>query len=86
MLRVYTMLIIASLVLILIAGIVTLLAFKQEENKIESYKEQNLSPIEERKRSQEYEENSVSSVVPLQIWTYTITAIITVVLIVMLMK
>lgn len=82
----YTMLIIASLVLILIAGIVTLLAFKQEENKIESYKEQNLSPIEERKRSQEYEENSVSSVVPLQIWTYTITAIITVVLIVMLMK
>lgn len=76
------MLILASVFLVIIAGIVTFFAFKQEEKKMEKYKEAQLSPAEARKRSQEYEESSVSSVLPMQIWTYIIVTVVTVIFIV----
>lgn len=77
-----TMLIIASIILVIIAGIVTVYAFKQEEKKMEKYKQEHLSAEDARKRSQEYEENSISSVVPVQFWTYLIATLVTIVLIV----
>src|SRR5699024_12852491 len=80
------LLIIISFVLIIIAGVVTVLAFKQEEKKIETYKEQRQSPEKERKRSEEYEKNSVADMIPLQIWAYVTTAFITVFLIVLFLK
>jgi len=75
-----TILIICSVVLAIIAGLVTWYAVKQEDRKIEKHKEE--SPEEARKRSLEYEENSVSSVLPVQIWAYSIVTVVTIVIVV----
>jgi hypothetical protein len=77
-----SILIISSLVLLIIAGVVTFYAFKQEEKKMKKYKEQHLTAKEARERSLEYEEKSVSSVIPLQIWTYGIATVFTIIIVV----
>lgn len=80
----YTILIILSIFLIMIAGIITAIAFKQEEKKMENYKEKQLSSVAARQRSQEYEENSVASVLPVQIWSYVIVTLISLLLIIVI--
>lgn len=78
----YTLLIACSLILVIIAAIATIFAIRQEERKMDHYKEQHLSVKEARERSLEYEQSSVSSVVPVQFWTYIIATIVTIVLII----
>lgn len=78
----YTLLIICSLLLVVIAAVATFYAIRQEERKMAHYKLQHISAKEERERSLEYEQTSVGSVVPVQFWTYIIATFVTLALIV----
>lgn len=75
-----TILILGSMILIIVAGIITWFAVKQENKKIQEHK--NESAEEARERSLEYEKNSVSKMLPVQIWTYTIVTVITIVIVI----
>lgn len=77
-----TILIVFSTVLVIVAGVVTWLAVKQEDKKIEEHKKE--TPEEARQRSLEYEKNSVSSMIPVQIWAYGITTVVTIVLVIII--
>ncbi len=63
-------LIIGSLVLVIIAAIITVKALKQEERKLKRYESQAFSHRDAIRRSKHYEENSVSTMLPIQIWAY----------------
>lgn len=76
-----TVLILSSLVLVIIAAIVTVKALKQEERKMNEYKTNEYSYEDALKRSQHYEENSVSTMLPVQIWSYVIVTVVTLVLV-----
>lgn len=78
----YTILIGISLVLVIVAAFITVRALKQEERKMKEYKNGAFSYKDALKRSQEYEENSVSAMLPVQIWTYVAAFIVTIILIV----
>src|SRR5699024_12118724 len=58
-----------------IATVWTLVIFKQEENKIKKYEEED-TVENEIKRSLEYESKSLKSNVPILTWIYTITIIV----------
>lgn len=63
----------------IIAAIVTVYALKQEERKMKEYK--SMSYEEAMKRSQQYEEESVATMLPVQIWTYVIGIVVTLIII-----
>jgi len=63
----------------LIALIWTLYIFKQEENKMKKYEADGDTVENERNRSLEYESRSLKKNVPLQIWIYTITIVVSLV-------
>ncbi|HLR64068.1 MAG TPA: hypothetical protein VK075_01430 [Pseudogracilibacillus sp.] len=75
-------LIIGSLILSIIAGIITIYALKQEDRKIKQYQSEGHNPANDLKRSHDYEKESVSSVLPVQIWAYGICTVITLVLVI----
>ncbi|GAB3064326.1 hypothetical protein [Virgibacillus ainsalahensis] len=50
----------------------TFFAFKQEENKMKKYEKEGETVQDEIKRSLDYEESSLKSNVPIQIWIYSI--------------
>lgn len=77
-----TILIIGSLGLVVVAAIVTVIALKQEERKIKKYQTEVFSYEDELKRSQEYEENSIRNVIPIQLWMYGIGLVASIVLII----
>ncbi|AIF45477.1 hypothetical protein [Virgibacillus sp. SK37] len=54
----------------------TFYAFKQEEKKMKKYEEEGDTVEEQLKRSLEYEKSSLKSNVPIQIWIYTITILL----------
>ncbi|MEI3607844.1 hypothetical protein SPD48_19340 [Pseudogracilibacillus sp. SE30717A] len=58
------------LVLVVIAAIVTVRALKQEERKLKRYESQTFPHKDAIRRSKHYEENSVSTMLPIQIWSY----------------
>ncbi|MFC2947389.1 hypothetical protein [Virgibacillus sediminis] len=72
-------LIILLIVLFIAAIGGTFFAFKQEEKKMKKYEEEGHTPEDEMRRSLEYEKSSLKSNVPLQIWIYTITIVISLV-------
>ncbi|MBO1002967.1 hypothetical protein ACFSKI_02275 [Pseudogracilibacillus auburnensis] len=76
-----TILIVSSLLLVIIAAVITIHALKQEEKKMNEYSTKEFSFADAQKRSKHYEENSVSTMLPIQIWTYIIGFIVTVILI-----
>lgn len=57
----------------------TFFAFKQEEKKMKKYEEEGQTVQDELKRSLEYESSSLKSNVPIQIWIYVITIILSLV-------
>lgn len=65
--------IIFMIILFIVTLIATFATLKKEENKQKAYEKQGDTPEEERKRSFEYENQSLKSNVPLQIWIYTLT-------------
>lgn len=69
-------LIIVIAALFVIATVWTLYILKQEENKLKKYEEEGDTVENEIKRSLEYEKSSLKSNVPLQIWIYTITIVL----------
>ena len=71
-------LIIMLSILFLVAMFFTFYAFKQEEIKVKKYEEEGITPEEELKRSHEYELNSISTYIPIQVWMYVITTIISI--------
>ncbi|HLR54230.1 MAG TPA: hypothetical protein VK078_05830 [Pseudogracilibacillus sp.] len=70
----------SSMILIIVAGIITWFAVKQENKKIQDHK--NESAEEARERSLAYEKNSVSKMLPVQIWTYSIVTIVTIIVVI----
>jgi len=78
----YMTLIIGSLILTIIAGIITFFALKQEDKKIEKYQSEGNNPANDLKRSHDYEKESVNAVLPVQIWAYGICALATLVLVI----
>lgn len=68
-------------VLVVIAGVFTIMVLKQEEKKSKQLAGNKNSIQEELKRSQEYEENSVAKFIPIQLWMYGIGAVFTVLLV-----
>ncbi len=77
----YTILIVISLVLVIVAAIVTVSALKQEERKMKEYETGGFSYKDALKRSKEYEKNSISKMLPVQIWTYVAAFVVTVIII-----
>lgn len=75
-----TLMIWFSGVLVLIASIVTVIVMKQEEKKSKQYAAEN-SDHGAFKRSQEYEENSVKKYIPIQIWSYAIVTVVSLLII-----
>lgn len=75
-------LIIFLIILFVIAMFFTFYAFKQEEIKMKQYKESGDTVQSELKRSLEYEATSVKKYIPIQIWLYVITTILSIALIV----
>jgi predicted PurR-regulated permease PerM len=75
-------LIIFLIVLFVIAMILTFYAFKQEEMKMKQYKEAGNTVENELKRSHEYESTSIKKYIPIQIWIYVITTILSIIMIV----
>jgi heme/copper-type cytochrome/quinol oxidase subunit 2 len=69
-------LIIFFIVLFVVALVATFAILKKEENKQKMYEEQGDTLEEEMKRSAEYENRSLKSDVPLQIWIYVITILL----------
>jgi len=63
----------------LIALIWTLYIFKQEENKMKKYESDGDTVENEVNRSLEYETRSLKKNLPLQIWIYTITIVLSLV-------
>lgn len=78
----YMSLIIGSLVLTIVAGVVTVYALKQEDKKIQKYQAEGNNPESDLKRSHDYEKESVNAVLPVQIWAYGICAVVTLVLVI----
>lgn len=72
-----TGLIILFVILFILAVGGTFFAFKQEEKKMKHYEEVEETREEELKRSLDYEQTSLKSNVPIQIWIYTITTLVT---------
>lgn len=68
-----TGLIIFLIVLFVITLIATFAVMKREENKQKAYEERGETPEEELQRSFAYEKESLKSNVPTQIWLYTVT-------------
>lgn len=75
-----TILILFSTILVIVAGVVTWFAVKQEDKKIRAH--ENEAPHEARQRSLEYEKTSVSSMLPVQIWTYGIVTVVTIIIVI----
>lgn len=75
-------LIVFLIFLFIVAMVFTLLVFKQEEAKMKQYKEAGDTVENELKRSLEYEATSVKKYIPIQIWMYVITTILSIILIV----
>ncbi|HLR68041.1 hypothetical protein [Virgibacillus alimentarius] len=69
-------LIIVIILLFMIATVWTLYIFKQEENKLKKYEKEGDTIENEMKRSLDYEKSSLKSNVPLQIWIYSITIVL----------
>lgn len=69
----------ALVLLFVIATVWTLVIFKQEENKIKKYEEED-TVENEIKRSLEYERKSLKSNVPILTWIYTITIILSLII------
>lgn len=63
-------------IITLIALIWTLYIFKQEENKMKKYEVDGDTVENEINRSIAYESRSLKKNVPLQIWIYTITIVV----------
>lgn len=70
-----------SVILVAIAAAVTMLVLKQESKKSQQYAGSEDASRDAFKRSKEYEENSVSSFIPVQIWSYGIVTIVSLVII-----
>lgn len=75
-------LIIFLVILFIITMLLTFYAFKIEEAKMKHYKDVGDTVEDELKRSLEYEATSVKKYIPIQIWMYVITTIISIALIV----
>lgn len=75
-------LIVFLIILFIVAMFFTFYAFSQEEKKIAKYKEAGDTVEDELKRSLEYEATSVKKYIPIQIWMYVITTIISIIIIV----
>lgn len=75
-------LIIILIILFLVAMIFTFYAFKQEEAKIKKYEEEGITPQDELKRSHEYEKTSIQTYIPIQIWLYVATTVVSILIIV----
>lgn len=74
-------LIIMLSVLSLVAMFFTFYAFKQEEIKLQRYEEEGITPEDELKRSHEYESTSISKYIPIQLWMYAATTIVSILII-----
>ncbi|MEI3612846.1 hypothetical protein [Pseudogracilibacillus sp. SO30301A] len=77
----YTILIVISLMLVIVTAIVTVSALKQEEKKMKKYETGGFSYKDALKRSKEYEENSISTMLPVQILKYVADFVVVVILI-----
>lgn len=75
-------LIIVLLVLFIIAMVFTFVAFRQEENKMKKYEQEENKVEAEIERSREYEANSVRKYIPIQIWIYVISTILSIILVI----
>lgn len=75
-------LIVFLIILFIVTMLLTFVAFKQEEVKMKQYKEAGDTVENELKRSLEYEATSVKTYIPIQIWMYVITTILSIALIV----
>ena len=78
----YLTLILISFLFIVIAAVLTIIALRQENQKVKKYEADGSTYKEALKRSHEYEKASISSVVPIQLWVYGIGALLTIVLII----
>ncbi|MEC5425156.1 hypothetical protein QGM71_16845 [Virgibacillus sp. C22-A2] len=66
-------------ILFIVALVGTLFAFKQEENKMKKYEKDGDTVEDELKRSLDYEKSSLKSNIPIQLWIYTVTIILSIV-------
>lgn len=72
-------LIVFLIILFVITMILTMYAFKQEEKKMEKYEKEGDTVEDELKRSHEYESTSVKTYIPIQIWIYGVTIILSII-------
>lgn len=68
-------------VLVVIASIFTIFVLRHEDKKRKQYASDENIVQEELRRSQEYEENSISKYIPIQLWMYAIGAVFTILLV-----
>lgn len=72
-------LIVFLILLFIITMFLTFYAFRQEEMKMKEYEETGDTVADELRRSHEYEKNSVKKYIPIQIWIYAITLILSII-------
>lgn len=75
-------LIVILTIIFLVAMFFTFYAFRQEDQKIKKYEREGDTVQDELKRSLEYEENSVKKYIPIQIWIYAISIIVTLIIVI----
>jgi len=68
-------------ILFIITMIMTLYAFKKQNDKMKAYEQHGHDFDEEHKRSLEYEETSIKKYLPIQLWAYAITTVLTLIFI-----
>lgn len=66
-------------ILFIITMFLTFYAFHQEEKKMKRYEEEGDTISDQLKRSREYESQSIKYHVPIQLWIYLITFILTII-------
>ena len=75
-----TTLIIILSILFIITMIITLYAFLHEEKKLKKYEAEGDSFANEMKRSYEYEQTSVKKYIPIQIWIYSVSIVLAIIM------
>ncbi|MDY0394162.1 hypothetical protein ACFSMW_09895 [Virgibacillus halophilus] len=72
-------LIVFLILLLIVALCITLVFFKQIENKMQTYEKEGRTAQDELERSIAYESNSLKSNVPILTWIYSVTFIVAII-------
>jgi len=79
-------LIIFLIVLFIIAMALTFYAFGQEEKKMKNIKEAGDTVEDQLQRSHDYESTSIRKYIPIQLWIYSITIILSIIALLIYLK